>query len=254
MDQVRSECVYAAPHVCWPARFRLCLPMEHLASRYGVILHDHHLRRALVTDVGRLDQRQRVDDRWAQSPHRLRRSVRAITTVGLLAAVAAGLVFSSTAVGTALVASTIAITEESNDVKPERPVSIELAHAFTTALNSHDSDALVGLFTDEDAGPTVTADRYAWQKFEIHRWAQQQAHMNIRTEAYDFRLTARGAAWHAEVYRDDWASRGVKPLSTTNSIWVHHGKVANFTSNPRDPRDAEMLWPLWRAGATPERP
>ncbi len=228
--------------------------MEHLASRYGVILHDHHLRRALVTDVGRLDQRQRVDDRWAQSPHRLRRSVRAITTVGLLEAVAAGLVFSSTAVGTALVASTIAITEESNDVKPERPVSIELAHAFTTALNSHDSDALVGLFTDEDAGPTVTADRYAWQKFEIHRWAQQQAHMNIRTEAYDFRLTARGAAWHAEVYRDDWASRGVKPLSTTNSIWVHHGKVANFTSNPRDPRDAEMLWPLWRAGATPERP
>jgi hypothetical protein len=31
------------------------------------------------------------------------------------------------------------------------------------------TSTLVDLFTDGD-GPTVTADRFAWQKFEIRRW------------------------------------------------------------------------------------
>ncbi len=136
----------------------------------------------------------------------------------------------------------------------EAPEAIELAQALTSALNNHDVEALVALFTDEDAGPTVTADRYAWLQFEIALWAEQQVAMNIRVDASDYRLTEHGAAWEAEVYRDDWSGRGVSSLPVTNSVWVHGGKLANFTSVLRDGRDAERLGGLWRPGAAPERP
>jgi hypothetical protein len=56
------------------------------------------------------------------------------------------------------------------------------------------------------------------------------------------------------VYRDDWMALRVAPLSVTNSIWVHQGKVAAFSSTPRDPRDAERLGSLWRPGLPPEHP
>jgi hypothetical protein len=121
-------------------------------------------------------------------------------------------------------------------------------------MNAHDVDAIVELFTDEDAGATVSADRYAWQKFEISLWAEHQARMNIRMEAHDFRLTEHGAAWDADEYRDDWEVVGVKAFAVTNSIWVHNGKLANFTSTPRNGSDTAQLGQLWRPGAMPERP
>jgi hypothetical protein len=43
------------------------------------------------------------------------------------------------------------------------------------------------LFTVADAGPTVTADRFAWQKLEITLWAQQQVRANTSVDAVRYR-------------------------------------------------------------------
>ena len=141
---------------------------------------------------------------------------------------------------------------ESSESGAERPDAIELAQAFSAALNGNDVETLVDLFTDEDAGPTVTADRFAWQKFEIRRWAQWQVEMHINAHAYDYRLTEHGAAWDTDVYRDDWAALGVPALAVTNSVWVHHGKLANFTSLPRNPADTQPLGDRWQPATVPE--
>jgi hypothetical protein len=141
---------------------------------------------------------------------------------------------------------------ESSESAAECPAAIELARAFTAALNGNDVETLVDLFTDEDAGPTVTADRFAWQKFEIRRWAERQVEMHINAHTYDYRLTEHGAAWDADVYRDDWAALGVPALAVTNSVWVHHGKLANFTSVPRNPADTQPMGDRWRPATGPE--
>jgi hypothetical protein len=65
--------------------------------------------------------------------------------------------------------------------------------------------------------------------------------MNIHVVAYDYQLSEHSATWDAAVYRDDWTAVGVNPLVVTNSIWVHNGKIASFTSVPRDPADVEQL-------------
>ena len=105
------------------------------------------------------------------------------------------------------------------------------------------------LFTEEDAGATVNADRFAWGKFEIRLWAQQQVRAGIRTEMHDVWLTEHGAAWNADVYRDDWLALGLKVLPVTNTIWVHNGHLANFTSQPTEPGDLLRLGRTWRPGA-----
>jgi hypothetical protein len=127
--------------------------------------------------------------------------VRGLATSAALAAASIGRAFGFMLVSIRLDAISGA---EASDVGVAPPDSIQLAHAFTAALNAHDEDALVALFTEDDAGPTVTADRFAWQNFEIRLWAQQQIQANIRTEGFDYRVTERGAAWNADVYRDDW--------------------------------------------------
>src|SRR5438093_11040512 len=69
--------------------------------------------------------------------------------------------------------------------RPSDPAdNIELPQAFTAALNAHDVDAVVALFTDADSRPTVNADRYAWQKYEIRLGAAWQAALNIRSDGY----------------------------------------------------------------------
>jgi hypothetical protein len=148
---------------------------------------------------------------------------------------------------------TIPTVEAANHERTVTPSSIELAQAFTAALNAHDVDALVEMFTDEDSGPTVNADRYAWQRFEIRLWAQQQVAANIHVEAYDFQVTEHGAAWNADVFRNDWQEWGVSLLPVTNTIWVHEGKLADFTSQLRDGRDAERLSSLWEPGMSVRR-
>ena len=135
----------------------------------------------------------------------------------------------------------------------EGATSIELAQAFTAALNLHDVDAVVEMFSDEDSGPTVNADRRAWQKFEIRLWAEQQVAAGIWTDAYDYRTTEQGAVWSATVSRDDWAALGVDSVHVTNSIWVHNGKLADFTSTLPDARDVQRLGDLWRPGSAPVR-
>jgi hypothetical protein len=188
-----------------------------------------------------------------QQPRRsLARTLRAIAGLVALLAPAAGVAATSTVAMTRV--GKISSADVSNDTRTGLPASIALAEAFTSAMNAHDVDAIVELFTDEDAGPTVYADRSAWQKFEIRLWAGRQSDMNIRIAAYNYRVTEQGAAWDADVYRDDWASTGVQALSVTNSVWAQNGKLTNFTSTPRRPLDAEQLGTLWRPGATPERP
>jgi hypothetical protein len=49
--------------------------------------------------------------------------------------------------------------------------------------------------------------------------------------AYDFRLTEKGAAWDADVYREDWRALGVDGVAVTNTVSVHNGRLAIFTSN-----------------------
>ena len=132
------------------------------------------------------------------------------------------------------------------------PVNIELAQALSRAINAGDVDEVVELFTEEHAGPTVVADRFAWEKFEIRLWALHETSMNMQVEAGRYQLTEHGATWGAIAYRDDWTAVGVYGLSVTNSIWVHNGKIASFTSVPRNPIDVQQLGNLWRPGATPE--
>jgi hypothetical protein len=146
-----------------------------------------------------------------------------------------------------------AATPSRLDARQESQASLELAQAFTAAMNAHEVDMLVALFTDEDAGPTVTADRSAWLKFEIALWAELQNGMNIHVEAYDYRITEHGVAWEADVYRDDWAALGVTTVPVTNAIWVHRGQLANFTSTLRNPQDAQLLGDTWQPDALPER-
>ncbi len=122
--------------------------------------------------------------------------------------------------------------------------SIALAQAFNEALNAHDVNAVVDLFTEANSGATVNADRYAWQKYEIRMWAQQQASANIQVDAFDYRLTEHGAEWTANLYRDDFG----EPVPVTGSIWLFDGKIADFTSVLNDPRDASRLGALWQPG------
>jgi hypothetical protein len=129
--------------------------------------------------------------------------------------------------------------------------NVELAQAFTAALNTHDADALVELFTDEDGGPTVNADRFAWQKFEIRVWALQQVAANVHADAYDYETTDFGATWNADMFRADWSLLGAQRVRVTNSIWVHHGRVADFTSRLSDPSDQLLLGQLWQPGTAP---
>jgi hypothetical protein len=162
-----------------------------------------------------------------------------------------GLAFGFTLVSVRLEAISAA---EASNIVADLPESIQLAQAFTLALNAHDIDALVELFTDEDSGPTVTADRFAWQKFEIRLWAQRQVRVGIRGEAYDYLVTEHGATWNADLYRDDWSTLGSAAIRVTNSIWVNHGRLAQFTSKLNDPRDLQRLGHLWQPGTVPDRP
>jgi hypothetical protein len=180
-------------------------------------------------------------------------SITSILAAGAIVAVSAGIGWGFASV-VASAPTISAAAAPRSEVWAEPPDGLALAQALTAALNGHEVETLVALFTAEDAGPSVSADRYAWQKFEIALWAHEQVRANIRVEAYDYRLTQHGVEWDADVYRDDWAALGVRGLQVTNSVWVHQGKVANFSAIPRDPRDAERLGNLWRSGSTPARP
>jgi hypothetical protein len=221
-------------------------------NRYSNLLNDRHMWRASAEDSGHLAL-GRYASRIDRQPRRtFARMLRAIAVLVAFLAPASGIAAASTVV--IIRVGTISPTEVSNDTGTPLPARVVLAKAFTSAMIAHDVDAIVELFTDEDAGPTVSADRSAWQKFEIRLWARRQADMNIRIAAYDYRITEQGAAWDADVYRDDWASVGINALPVTNSVWVHNGKLTNFTSTPRSTLDAEQLGNLWRPGSTPERP
>jgi hypothetical protein len=132
--------------------------------------------------------------------------------------------------------------------------AVELARAFTAALNARDADALADLFGDAGAGPTVEADRYAWNRHEIRLWAREQSRLGIHVDAYDYQASEHGATWSATVRRDDWSVAGVEALAQTHTIWVEDGKLVAFRARLDDPRAADLLGHLWRPGASPDEP
>jgi hypothetical protein len=139
----------------------------------------------------------------------------------------------------------------SNDPAAQIPGNVALAQAFTAALNAHDVDALVGMFSEEGPGATVHADRYAWTYFEIRRWAEYQVRENIFVEADEYWVTDHGAGWNATVDRTDWRALGMSAVPVFNSIFVQDGKLMDFTSRLANPADAERLQHLWRPGSLP---
>jgi hypothetical protein len=195
----------------------------------------------VVSAVARLSRSDRQDRSVGA------RALTALAARTAIVAVAAGL-------AVALVAAHVAPSAlASTDVGAQPLASPELARAFTDALNAHDVDALVDMFGDAEAGPTVQAERYAWNRYEIRLWAQLQARANIRVDAYDYQATEHGATWSATVHRDDWQAAGVEGLAQTHSIWVEDGKIVALTATLTDPRDAGRLGHLWRPGASPDR-
>jgi hypothetical protein len=178
--------------------------------------------------------------------------VTSILAIGAIAVVSTSMAYVLSA---ALVSETALNAMDSSSGPVAQPGdALALAQAVTADLNAHDEDGLVELFTDEDAGASVSADRYAWLKREIRLWAQKQADANLRMQSHGYRITEQGAAWDADLYRDDWSAAGITPLQVTNSIWVHNGKIANFTETLRNARDRELLANLWQPGTAPERP
>jgi hypothetical protein len=123
---------------------------------------------------------------------------------------------------------------------------IALAKAFTAALNDHDVYTLVAMLSGEDAGPTLTAEVSAWQRFEIRRWAEDQVLANISIDGYSYRATSTGASWYAAVHRDDWQALGADPVLVADSVVVQNGQIEDFTSRLRSPLDARMLASVWR--------
>jgi hypothetical protein len=136
--------------------------------------------------------------------------------------------------------------EAADGKQMESQDGVALAQSFTAALNDHDVDTLVAMFTDEDAGPTLTADAWAWQKFEIRRWAEDQVLADITIDGYAYRASSTGASWYATVHRDDWQALGADPVLVADSIVVQNGQLENFTSRLRNPLDAKMLASVWR--------
>ena len=179
--------------------------------------------------------------------HMLRR----LAPAAVFAIALGGLAFGSAHVFDRLIPVSPAAVASSVTSSP--PNNLALAHRFTAALNAHDVDALVELFTDDDDnnGASVHADRYAWNKFEIRVWAQWHVRANTYMDARDYRATKNGAAWNAEVSRDDWQQLGVHSVSVLNSIWVHDGKLVDFTSKPLEHRDVEQLGRLWQPSTSP---
>jgi hypothetical protein len=177
--------------------------------------------------------------------------LRRLAPAAVFAATVGGLAFGSGLVFERLIPALPAAVASSVTSSP--PNHLELAQHFTIALNAHDVDALVELFTDDDDnnGASVHADRYAWNKVEIRAWAQQQVRANTYMDARDHRVTRNGAAWNAELYREDWRQLGVYSVSMLNSIWVQNGKLVDFTSTPLDHHDVVQLGRLWQPGVSP---
>jgi hypothetical protein len=210
-------------------------------SKYASLLHGRGIRRSLRAPC-------QPPMPYLRPPRLSRRILAGAAVVAVLLAT-----WTSFSAAAKLIATGADRTSLAASSSGEVPASIQLAQAFTSALNRHDVEALVALFTEEDAGPTVTADRYPWQKFEIRVWAERQVAANIHVEASGYWIDQHGATWDAEVQRDDWSGLGVSSLLVTNSVWVQHGKLASFTSQPREARDAERLGDLWRPDASPKR-
>ena len=192
------------------------------------------------------DPRYTTRDQAASPRGRRRAGLVARAAIGVAAGLTLMLVFARSGAIQPVVAA--------NDVGAQVPNSVALAQELTAALNAHDVEALVDLFSDEGPGATVHADRYAWTSFEIRLWAQHQVRANVRVGAYNYEATEHGAAWTAIVYREDWQELGVDALPVFNTIWVEDGKIADFTSRLASPGDAERLQHLWRPGAPPDYP
>jgi len=138
------------------------------------------------------------------------------------------------------------------DAGAQLPGNVALAETFMAALNAHDVDAIVGLFSEDGPGATVHADRYAWTAYEIRLWAQKQVDENVQADGYAYEAFDHGAVWAATLYRDDFQAAGVDAVALHNTIFVEDGKIADFTATLVNARDRAQLGDLWRPGSAPD--
>src|SRR5215207_9689584 len=97
--------------------------MSHMGSEYGILLQDPDLRRSIIRHT---ESRSRRNGWFARI---LRGRGRSIAVLGAATACAFAITLVSISVGDTAPAKNV-------------PSSIELAQAFTEALNAHDVDAV----------------------------------------------------------------------------------------------------------------
>ena len=120
---------------------------------------DTQLRRPFENASVHLSERRRA----AVDPRHV--VLRPVTPIVLL--ILTGLLASATTAALPTRVGETPVTNRPTAAGAEQPDNIKLAETFIAALNAHDVDAVVALFTDVEPGAVVSADRYAWEKFEI---------------------------------------------------------------------------------------
>lgn len=186
-------------------------------------------------------------------PHHLTRNLHSNVTRRALCALRVVLVLLMLGLASVAARSTPAVAAQATPTATNADTSSELtlAAALVDALNHGDEGGMVALF---DAEATVTADRYAWTRFEIHLWARAQIAASIVMEPEGpYQAVPNRAMWTARVRRADWRERGADWVRMANQILTQDGHIMDFTSVPLDGASVIPLGNLWRPGSTPDR-
>jgi hypothetical protein len=108
------------------------------------------------------------------------------------------------------------------------------------------------ILRDRDLRRTLTLNHDAPNRDQgASRMDRPSGRLSARRLAPATRLVAMAAA---AVGLAVGSASGVEVVPVTNTLWVHNGRLADFTSTPTDSRDLERLGALWRTAAAPDRP
>jgi hypothetical protein len=123
-----------------------------------------------------------------------------------------------------------------------------IATAFDMALNNHDTDAALALFSDsaivsdpsniacfsESANPCYSNPTLGIGAFDtpvqIRGWLQQLVKENIEVkEVGSFNVTGNHVAWTVEITQDEYRRLNIAPLVATVEATVQGGKIDSLT-------------------------
>jgi hypothetical protein len=121
-----------------------------------------------------------------------------------------------------------------------------IATAFDMALNNHDPDAALALFSDSavvsdpsniacfPSPPCRPAINLAVATFsmpvQVRGWLQQLVKENVEVkEVGSFNVTGNNIAWTVEIAQDEYRRLNVAPLVATVEAVVQGGKIASLT-------------------------